>query len=71
MHAGRFAHSIDEQPVSASDVAAPGVAGAFVQPRPLTIGEIEEVKILQDTEVIDKSILKITHQKTKCQENII
>jgi len=31
-------------------------------------GEIEEVKVLQDTEVIDRASLSITHQKVKCQE---
>ena len=31
-------------------------------------GEIEEVKVLQDSEVIDRASLSITHQKTKCQE---
>jgi len=30
-------------------------------------GEIEEVKVLQDTEVIDRASLSITHQKVKCQ----
>jgi hypothetical protein len=31
-------------------------------------GEIEEVKVLQDSEVIDRTSLSITHQKSKCQE---
>jgi len=30
-------------------------------------GEIEEVKVLQDTEVFDRASLSITHQKVKCQ----
>jgi len=30
-------------------------------------GEIEEVKVLQNTEVIDRTSLSITHQKVKCQ----
>ena len=34
-------------------------------------GEIEEVKVLQDTEVIDRASLSITHQKVKCQEKDI
>ena len=32
-------------------------------------GEIDEVKVLQDTEVIDRTSLTITHQKAKCQDN--
>jgi len=43
VHSGRFAHLIKEQPVSASDVSAPGIAGSVTQPRPLTIDEIEEI----------------------------
>jgi hypothetical protein len=31
-------------------------------------GEIEEVKVLQDTEVIDRTSLSISHHKSKCQE---
>ncbi len=31
-------------------------------------GEIYEIKVLQDTEVIDRASLSITHQKVKCQE---
>ena len=31
-------------------------------------GKIDEVKVLQDTEVIDRASLSITHQKVKCQE---
>jgi hypothetical protein len=31
-------------------------------------GKIEEIKVLQDTEVIDRASLSITHQKVKCQE---
>lgn len=42
-HAGRFAHLIDQQPVSASDVSAPGIAGSVTQPRPLTVEEIDEI----------------------------
>jgi hypothetical protein len=30
-------------------------------------GEIEEVKVLQNSEVIDRASLSITHQKVKCQ----
>jgi hypothetical protein len=30
-------------------------------------GEIDEIKVLQDTEVIDRTSLSITHQKVKCQ----
>jgi hypothetical protein len=30
-------------------------------------GEIDEVKVIQDTEVIDRASLSITHQKVKCQ----
>jgi hypothetical protein len=30
-------------------------------------GEIEEVRVLQDTEVIDRASLSISHQKVKCQ----
>jgi len=30
-------------------------------------GEIKEFKVLQDTEVIDRTSLSITHQKSKCQ----
>ena len=34
-------------------------------------GKIDEVKVLQDTEVIDRASLSITHQKVKCQEKDI
>jgi len=30
-------------------------------------GEIDEIKVLQNTEVIDRASLSITHQKVKCQ----
>ena len=31
-------------------------------------GNIDEIKVLQDTEVIDRSSLSVTHHKEKCQE---
>ena len=31
-------------------------------------GEIEDIKVLQESEVIDRTSLSITHQKVKCQE---
>ena len=43
VHAGRFAHLIKEQPVSASDVGAPGIAGGVTQPRALTLEEVDEI----------------------------
>ena len=33
------------------------------------LGEIDEVKVLQDTEVIDRASLSITHQMSKCRAN--
>ena len=32
-------------------------------------GQIEDVKVLQDTEVIDRDTLSITHQKSKCLDS--
>ncbi|MFZ9006770.1 MAG: hypothetical protein ACO293_08335 [Nitrosopumilaceae archaeon] len=32
-------------------------------------GEISDIVVKQDTEVIDRSSLSVTHQKIKCQEN--
>lgn len=43
VHSGRFAHLISETPVSASDVAAPGIAGSMTQPRPLSVDEVERI----------------------------
>jgi len=34
-------------------------------------GQIQDVKVVQDTEVIDKSSVTVTHQKSKCQETDI